>query len=772
MNKSIIIVLLVILFVFKWYFWTNLYLDNSNFPLTFNDYIITVKGLFSSISSWSYFWYDNTSLHTTRWLGIIMQWIWMFPLFLLYFFCNFYFSKELLKIYFPDKSATLWALFFSFNPVSIYYLSVSWFLFNYTSIVIILYAIYKLYSKPYKIKYICLFIIWCILFLSYTRSIGIYGIILLSLVITYRNLIYIFIKKHTIIFWVVVFLTIFAISPFLFSIFYPIISWENIYFSWLWNYADVWRNWWNWLYNQAKNKAFVFHMLPSEILTNFAHDFQNNSLFKSISFIFILTTTCASFMFKPLNNKAKNILFTLQILFLLCIFIIWSAAFLPSKLFVTLYYDFFPFLANNLRWIYLIYVFVIAFFVALAHMHLNGKKQKIYKALLYLYIWIILSPILFFNNSKVQLINNNSIPSDYWYFSKTTSQEAAIFSPYDYRVLYDWAPYPLNLNFARSQYKTPFQNNSRTVTNKQLNLYNVLSNSINSNVENLKILNIKNFFVFNNVINTNVRYDFFKKKDYILESELQTEFLKNHENISLIENNEIFSHYHFKDSNEFDFLLYAPWKIQEIKSVFNLYEKSIDINDNPLIIDSQSFQAPTKINLDNLNKDLKIDYKKNPNDATKYFLKISNLNNKQNFVIHLNQTFWTNWKLKWINKTEYEKYPCNSNAKYHEKTNNSSCEINNYTILNSLKDYQYKNYPELKNSNHFEGNLVWNSWIIEDDDIAKHKSEDGNLYAVIIYEKQFWHIFFMSLSISVIWILILIAFFQETINYISRKTRQ
>ena len=769
MNKVLLFFLLLFSFILEISLWTNLYLDNSNFPLNFNDYVITVEKIFSAIWSWSYFWYDNTSLHTTRWLGILIQWVWMFPLFIIYFICNFYFSKELLKIYFPEKSAILWALFFSFNPVSIYYLSVSWFLFNYTSILLILYGVYKLYYKPYKIKYLCLFLIWFIFFLSYTRSIGLYGIIFFSLIITYRNFILNFIKKYTILFYSFSLLTAIVIAPFLFSVFYPIISWENTYFSWLWNYADVWRNWWEWLYNKSQDTNFIFHMLPSEILSNFAQDFQNNIFFKWISFILILTTIFISFISKEKNKNIENIFITFQIFLLTSIFIIWSASFLPSKIFITLYYDFFPFLANNLKWIYLIYTFVITFFISFSHMTLKKKGKKMYQVLIYVYILIILSPILFFNNnSKVQLISSKIVPEDYSYFSENKNLQGAIFSPYDYRVLYDWAPYPLNLNFARSKYKTPFQNNSRTVTNKQLNLYNIIWNSIHNPIENLKIFNIKNFFVFNNVINTDIKYDYFKEKNYLLESEQQRDFLRMHENINLVTSNSNFSHYSFKDSDDFDFFLYSPAKIQEIKWVDDFYKTPIDINQKLLLIDNKSFNAPINANLNTLNENIKIDYKKITNDSTKYFLKISNIDAQKNFIIHLNQTFGTSWKLKWINQKEYERHICNSQIKYHEKTNNTLCEINNYTIFNSLKDYKYRDYHELKNQNHFEGNMVWNSWIIESSDIVNQIENDGDLYAIIIYEKQFWHIFFMILSILVIWILIFISFFQEIINYITK----
>lgn len=54
-----------------------------------------------------------------------------------------------------------------------------------------------------------------------------------------------------------------------------------------------------------------------------------------------------------------------------------------------------------------------------------------------------------------------------------------------------------------------------------------------------------------------------------------------------------------------------------------------------------------------------------------------------------------------------------------------------------MEDIRLLNKPEVNNKNHFEWNFVWNTWLVNPEDIPNEMKWEKELYAVIIYENKF-----------------------------------
>jgi len=59
------------------------------------------------------------------------------------------------------------------------------------------------------------------------------------------------------------------------------------------------------------------------------------------------------------------------------------------------------------------------------------------------------------------------------------------------------------------------------------------------------------------------------------------------------------------------------------------------------------------------------------------------------------------WKLKWINRSEFDSIKCSDEYKYYSITDNSACNYKQ-SYLKTLLDYTYINRKGVKENNHFE----------------------------------------------------------------------
>ncbi len=246
----------------------------------------------------------------------------------------------------------------------------------------------------------------------------------------------------------------------------------------------------------------------------------------------------------------------------------------------------------------------------------------------------------------------------------------------NYKVYNSQSPYFLYYNY-NSNNKLVLSNNPRVITKKQSEFSkNIQTNSLN--IANNGVFNLKNIVIFNdNKQALKNQFDYFSTKDL---SKDVNNFVNKISNDSLLKNNSNNNkilYFNTRQKNDYEYFIYSPKTILK-KEVKDFFKKPIDISTRPIIIDSQSFNKPDILNdfiISEENQNIKIDYKKSALNPTKYFLKISDVDITKRFIIQLNQTFSMNWKLKWINQEEFERYQCEQEATYYPITNNSSCNI-------------------------------------------------------------------------------------------------
>lgn len=778
LKKIIKIIFIIVCLLWFWYFTKSyywLYVDNSLYPLTSTRYYNLINGFFYTISNWTFFWYDNTSIQSSRFLGHLLLCLPMFCLFFLFFTVNFISSFLLLKQFFSKKSSIFWALIYSFNPVSLLFLNLTWFIFAYTSLTIILLSVYYIINSKRYI-FIIILLLWLIFLTSYTRLLWIYFVFLVLIWLFYYKEIFKFLQGNKWFSLFVIISTILLLSPFVFANIYPyIVDWEREYFSWVGNYASTWLSWWEGMYNSILYQPFYEKIILSELTSNFAKSFQKNIFFILISIIFIFGTFIYSFFIK--KHKYNTFHKYLSVIFIFIIFIVVWPHFLSKDIFIDIAYKYFPFIANNTNWLYVVIIPIVSFVFAYA---IDGSKNIVVKNLLYilgsLYLFVSVFPFLnFSNNEKLTIMRLKDFPNNYvaTFHVKQKEIKAALFLP-DSNLYFQWSPYHLSLT-NNNYYQSIFSSNSRLVNTKQANLYSTLQAVKSSDLLiNTALFNLKNIFVFKDVKNAKEwQFDFFPIRDYEAEAKEYYEKLSSNESLYIKQDNENFAQFGLKDDDKYEYFLYSPGKIEKYTmEEFFSTGNTIDIYQKPVNIDPDSFNKSAEIDAFQIpeeNKNIKITYKKSNFQPTKIYLKIRQVDVNKNFLVQLNQTFGMSWKLKWITKEEFEEKQCIDEYREYDITQNKYC---NYKAqILDTPDTKYLHREQVPNSQHFEWNFVGNTWLIKPENIPEDMKSQDELYAVIIYEKQIWYNYTLIVSGITLIILLFLTLFQETQKFFSKKKK-
>lgn len=355
------------------------------------------------------------------------------------------------------------------------------------------------------------------------------------------------------------------------------------------------------------------------------------------------------------------------------------------------------------------------------------------------------------------------------FFKKEIARKNSLFFPHSW-LYFSWSYYPIEV-WNNSIYQEMFIKNARIVNYKQGLL---VDKKTSNNFNWYRLFNLKNIFVFKDLKNPKPwQFDFFPVKDYVWESKKYYRELKQNKDLYIKQDNENFAQFWFKDDANYEFFLYAPSTIKRYNmEEFFSTDSSIDLRFKPINIDPESFHKPTKIDAFEIpeeNMNVAIRYKKSVLQPTKIYAKFWDIDPSKPFLVQLNQTFGMSWKIKWINKKEFEEKKCIDEYKDFSITQNRYC---NYKAqILDMKDTKYLNYPEVKDKNHFEWNFVGNTWLIEPDDIPKNMQNKKELYAVIIYEKQIWYNWALLISGLTFIILIFLTVFQEIKMY-RKKNRE
>lgn len=762
-------ILSIIIFTSLSFLWFNkwiwLYSDSGYTPITIER---TIQYILPFSWNWneSYLSYDNTLLHSTRYIQDLINILWQNITFFLFFVFCFLFSYKVFRFLYNESWSFLGALIYTFNPISIYFLNLPWFFFSYFSLPLIIYAIYS-FIKTKKYIYILLSILWFYFLLSYTRILGIFWLLLVFIGIFFIKDLYWFIKKNiykTIFF---VFMHIIFFLPFLFALLYPSFSGDKLYFQGIWNYAsESMELYGNSFYNWLLNTPFYEWFILKEPIKNFSWDFQNNLIYKMISLLFFSIILIYTLLYKRNNDY---LITKLWLLLLFTIFIIMWPHFLPLWIFINISYKYFPFISSNTFWLFLIYIPIISLFTAflLNLFKINSQilSYRFITILSYVFIffslwWIILQ------NDKLNNISIEDIPKAYvnTFYAKEIQKYSYISypSPKEYPLVFKWSYYPFFIQ-NNSRYQPLLSDNKRLVNYKQSYLHWNIKKDYNYN---LAILNLKNIFVFKDILNPKIgEFEYYEVKDYVWESKMYYYKLINDSNLYVKQDNENFAQFWLNYDDKYEYKIYSPAKIipSEIDTFF---ETKIDIYDKPLLVDSKSFQKIENIEnfkIPKENQNININVKESVLNPTKHYIKLSNIDTSKPFLLQMNQTFGMSWKIKWVDKSYFNEKPCLDEYTNYSITDNSVCQYKSKLI--ELEDIRLLGKPEVNNKNHFEWNFVWNTWIINPEDIPNEMKWEKELYAVIIYEKQIYYSYALIISWLTFLILIILTIIQEIKNF-------
>ena len=751
----------------KWYW---LYVDSAWWPMSFERYEQLIQYSLNSFSNITYFGFDSSTVMSSRFLQTLTKILPMGVLYFSFFVFSFLSSYYLLKIKFSKQASFYWALLFTFNPVSLYFLKQVGYLYSYFSLPLIILSVYYFF-QTYKTKYILWLALWVIFFISYTRLTWIYLLFFILLALYYHTFVINIFKtqkKNITLIWIIIIL---VSSPFLLSLIFPHFSWDKQYFSWLWNYADSFDAYQKTFYKIVQNESFFNSFYIREIVHDFADNWNKWNIFIISSLILILLNIFY-FLYSSLKTRYTKFWLYLLLILLFIISIKAGAKFFPFEVYSVISYKYFPFIANNTNWLYLIYVPILVYIFAY---NFTYCPKSVHNKLLMgscLYVLLSIFPLInFYNNTKVQLVNTDQMSEN---FDNTFQKSNTYIQPTLYfpqSTLYiKWNPYHIKLH-NNNNYVELLHNDKRSVNRKQQDLRRNIYRWNMYNKENLAIFNLKNIFVFKNIQNVkNGTFDWYRWEQFEEKSIEQYNELNESPHFYKRQDNNDFAQFRIKNDLNYDYFIYSPAEIVE-KEINSLYKNKLEIENKIVLIDSKSFHKPENIDsfsIPQKNKNIQIDYKKSQKNTTKYYLKISNLDKNFPFLIQLNQTFWMSWKLKWISESEYSSKKCIDDFIEYSITDNSVCNYQ-HSYLNILNDYKYISKKEVKEMNHFEGNFVWNTWLVESDDLPQNLQENEPLYAVIIYEKQIYYTWTLIISWLTFLVLMLLSIIQEIKIYFTKK---
>ena len=224
-------------------------------------------------------------------------------------------------------------------------------------------------------------------------------------------------------------------------------------------------------------------------------------------------------------------------------------------------------------------------------------------------------------------------------------------------------------------------------------------------------------------------------------------------NLLAAKENQNFIHFYFRDKDNYDFLLYSPAEIIYGKNINEIIDLNVNIERRPAIL-----TTPPEMELNGL-RAVNVDYKISPLNPTKYYIHVKNIPDKQPFALQFNQDYNQAWKIKWVDKTYFDKIACVSKYKSFSITQNAYCQYANSLL--DLSDIQLLAKPGADNKFHFKGNFVNNAWIVK-------PQNQSDLYAVVINEKQIYYTISIILFCVTLVTFFILAITQEIHNIIKR----
>ncbi len=726
-------------------------------------------GLFSNTDGF-YFGFDNSTMAFSHLLVSFYQliltlffgtYLGQILFYFIYYFICFYFGLKLLKKLFPDSNEIglrLGALFLTFNPFSL--LTATLFIISYVYALFILFLyVFLSYLEKGKINYLTIAVFCGVYLLSYLRLIPIIILTFIFIILIFYEKKYFNLKR------LLVFITIFIIcaSPFIVSNLPSFIDSENVIVNYQNSFSKYEKANYDFKSSFINSFAHPGGFTPSALsffynnrgLPGFADNFavtDSFEFFKIIQIIFnIGLLIFALFLFKNRKN--------LIISFLICfIFLINSIGFFVNlNLFSEIHKTILGFLYNDYGFMQFaqsfLYTFLIVNLFSSLKNNLNSKKTLLnFGSLIIIYLLINTLPFLFPHYGFKKVSN---IPKNYQQTFLADKNygfsEATIFSPYHW-LKFSWSPYYLDLNsFFSSKYKNLIIPNPRLVDADFINFYNQIYDRFDEDsINNLPLFNIKNVFSFHDVQDADKNIDTYQVTNLEKNTERINKKIASRNEFYQVENNENFTHYRFKNADDYDFSIYSPKTLLDFP-LQNFYKEIININEKPAVLNRAELNELNFIK--EINFFLSSPYvfvKSSPANSNKYYVKL-NLNKNYPFLLQFNQMFSKSWTIYFINKDDWDKVKCSDNWQEFKITENSKCLYHESAL--KINDLKFINTKSLKSENHFKGNFIGNTFLINPADIPNEYQAGDELYLVIYFKKQLYYS--MALVISLVTFILL-----------------
>lgn len=469
-------------------------------------------------------------------------------------------------------------------------------------------------------------------------------------------------------------------------------------------------------------------------------DLHNETVVLMLS---IFATVIGFFVLWCLVKKRKKLIAALLLVFyLVALFLSSLAHFVSQEKFIKITYDYLPFLANESNHIKILSLLVTGIVIPIV---LSMVKKRWVQGIFVVSVvgYIVLSSLPLFtpNKEKAQLAYSE-IPQEYrdFFFGKEEfnsyiyypNSVDALKDPYG--LPFNWYETPVEFNQSL-RYKMLGTSNVRLVSLKQAKLFNEILKHPTS--ENLKYFGLNNVLLYKDLQNPkkNEFVYFNNQRDYKKESEKKYLSFKQSDNLFPVYDSKRFARFQPTNKKNFDYLVYSPNTVVQ-KDVETVVDGDEDFSaKKPLILDKYPTNIP-QIDLAPFatgNANVHVDAKQAIKDRGVVYVKVSNISEGKQFLLHLNQTFSPQWRVAVISQKTYENVNC-ENATVYEDTQNSLCFYQGHVMdPQSLKIF----FAKQEEGKHFEGNIIGNTWLLNPENL--NPRSNGDIYIALYYKRQMWY---------------------------------
>jgi hypothetical protein len=615
------------------------------------------------------------------------------------------------------------ALFYCFNPVSIYLIAQGTVFVSYCAIPIFLFSSIKLLEKI-RAKYVLLNILSLMALTSYLRIFGIFLLFLSFIMCFYWKDVLLGLKKvdkKILALLMLAYVTCFlGLGLSVFFIYHDKITSQSNYITH--QMALYGEN----FYEAYRDGSYINFISLNQIGANFGQSFIFINEILTLVLLWLLL-----FYFIKKNHKSRLDLSLFSIL-ALTLSILFAGKLLTINAFLFLFSKILPFLYSNVLWVRLVLVLCLAGLIA------NITRPRILNVFLIGFSFIAILPLLFWPiNPKLQKVSVGN--PDYLPFSsnKNLQNTPAFFYPVNENVYSTLqvrgAPYPIDPT-DNPQYHYLFSSNFRLVDDVQIKI----ETSLIDTPWNLRIFGLKDIFVFNNIpmFQPGI-FDWYDANNYNQLASQYEQVFSAQSQLETVATTSTYTHYQLTDAANINFLLYVPRFIAEVElSTLETAIQSLNASQAPALISTNTGQSLANLATTS-SQTAQLQFRYSNFDPTRYYLMLSNVKVDAPLVIQLNQTYNPRWKIYAVDGQTWNHARCVSNTIYYSLTQNSACEYQ-YSFLRYF-DFSFFGSKRLINATHIQGNLIGNMFVIDPSQFQKLQN-DGNLYFVIYFQKQDYYV--------------------------------